>query len=387
MVIGSSRYADPQIPDEPTVETSAKALTQLLAADPLWAAGVRGPLIDPGGPHDVMDAVTRAAAEVPENGTLLVYFIGHAEFWRDSTTSDLYLTVGNSRRGAEWSHLGLRYVFRAMRAARGAQKLLVLDCCNAGMVREFGRNIRGRHALSEAEVESSTTCVITATSGDSGFRLAHTRRPEVPSDQYTAFTGYVIDVLRDGLVGGPAVLSATHVVDAVGRRLAEGRHPTPGIMGYTQGSRIKIIHNKERSEESDTRQAHILVVLESLPVEELAAVWAGRSAPEGLEAEDVDKNLPLLIGQLDAEQIATLAHESHSGGDATARYRRWSGLILAGDPHPVGAVVTALRAAECPQCRQLAGQLDGAAMQTFDNERRLRYLWGQRERPGRSARR
>jgi hypothetical protein len=165
VIIGSAHYDDNGIDDFDTIERSAPAIQRLFSGSDLWEKCHL--VLDPKRPHEICDAITEAAEGCGDE-TLLVYFIGHAHFWQDSEPKDLYLGLRTSRQDQEWSYLGARYVYNAIRNSQAISKVLILDCCYSGYVSGLSTDFTSLRPLPEWMylARMHGTCVLTATSPD-----------------------------------------------------------------------------------------------------------------------------------------------------------------------------------------------------------------------------
>jgi hypothetical protein len=89
-----------------------------------------------------------------------------------------------------------------------ATKVLILDCCYSGLAVANTQTSTGSAVL--ARVVIFGTCTLTATA-------EHQEAIAPPGDQYTAFTGELISILRDGVAGGPADLDLNTIYHQLGR--------------------------------------------------------------------------------------------------------------------------------------------------------------------------
>lgn len=158
---------------------------------------------DPSGPKEVLVAVREAGAQADD--VLMVVYIGHGLLSRESA---LYLaTSGTSTLDvAIADHQAVRY--SALAAAVGnshaRSTVVVLDCCFSGRA-----DPPNRHGY-----------LLTSASGEE-LALAPV------GQRYTAFTGKMIELLRDGDPGAPPHITLDHLYRYQWRVQAELRCTTP----------------------------------------------------------------------------------------------------------------------------------------------------------------
>ncbi|MFI5495160.1 caspase domain-containing protein [Actinoplanes sp. NPDC051859] len=186
---------------------------------------------DPESSSDLLGPVHEAAREATD--LLIVYFAGHGLL---DDAGELYLALPDGARdrlpfAVRFGDLR-REVVSTARKARA--KVVVLDCCYSGRAMTGFMGGSGRIA-DQAEVEGAF--LMTAT--------AETVAALAPRDaRHTAFTGALIETLRDGVPGGPALLDLDTVFDAVEQRLRARARPIPQRRSRNAGHRVTIARNR-----------------------------------------------------------------------------------------------------------------------------------------------
>lgn len=218
VLIGASRYSDPALPDLPAVARTVTDLRDLLT-DPdrgLVPESNCTVLLDEGDLRTVGDRLRSAVAGAED--LLLVFYAGHGLVAGRRHT--LYLALSDSRWAApEFNSLEYDKLRDAVLDSPAAAKVVVLDCCFSG--RALGDSLAGSGGAAPVEgLEVAGTYVLTSAQRDQ-VALA------LPDEEHTAFSGRLIRLLREGVPGGPELLT----VDDLYRRLravmsAEGL-PTP----------------------------------------------------------------------------------------------------------------------------------------------------------------
>ncbi|MFB7615941.1 tetratricopeptide repeat protein [Kitasatospora sp. NPDC056181] len=206
VLIGAGSYTDQDLPD---LDTVRRTITDLAAVftDPTHGLVPEHNctvLLDDGDIRTVGRRL-RAAAQEAED-LLLVYYAGHGLV--AGRRHDLYLALPDSEFEApEFGSLEYDKLRSAVLDSRAAAKLIVLDCCFSGRVVTDSMAGGAGEQLNRLEVEG--TYVLTSAQRD---QVALS----LPGEDHTAFSGRLIRLLRDGMAGGPELLT----VDDLYRRLS-----------------------------------------------------------------------------------------------------------------------------------------------------------------------
>ncbi|GAA3837158.1 hypothetical protein GCM10022226_69040 [Sphaerisporangium flaviroseum] len=205
LLVGVSRYpaADRRyLPDVPAVETTVEDLHETLVARCGVAEASITKLLNPDGPEKLFSAIS----EVSRRATtvFLLYFAGHGNL-----TSDRFY-LGTAKSDQRTYHLRERWldfddVAGALAENAVASTVVILDCCFSGHAALRG----GAHYL-------------LASAGPTEFALAP------PGARHTAFTGRLIDLLRDGTPTGPYALKLDDLFRHLDRTLEVRPHHRSG---------------------------------------------------------------------------------------------------------------------------------------------------------------
>jgi hypothetical protein len=215
----------------PSVQNNLNRLTAALANEDIW--GLPGHcctvLHQPDDADTVIQAL-RAAAEAATD-TLLFYFAGHG--LSDPTVGPgLFLGLPGSYE-PHGTHTALAYehVRKEMRRCRAPRKVVILDCCWSG---KAAAGVMGDdHG---AELKDVGVAVLTATAAT---------RPALapPGSTLTAFTGALLELIEEGIPGGPGLLTVEQLyAEARVRLLARGL-PEPQFTGIASGASIVLARN------------------------------------------------------------------------------------------------------------------------------------------------
>ncbi|OXY91643.1 LysM peptidoglycan-binding domain-containing protein [Streptomyces sp. 2R] len=210
VLVGASAFTT--LEDLPAVRANIPALKGLLS-DPILHldAGHCQTLVDPASPREVSVAVRAAAQEA--TGTLLVYYAGHGLI--DPGTGLLYLAVPDSDRDSVFdSAVPYEWIKRSVATSRAARRIVILDCCYSA--RAFG--VQSESVAALAEIDGT---YLMAAAAETAVALSP------PEEPYTAFTGELLDLLRDGVVSPNEFLDLDTVFDELTRRLQAKSRPRP----------------------------------------------------------------------------------------------------------------------------------------------------------------
>ncbi|MFH8794133.1 caspase family protein [Streptomyces sp. NPDC017941] len=218
----------------PSVARNVGALAELFQAPLTWGVPAdRCTVVEqPDDPGVVLDALEDAAAVAED--TLVFYYAGHGLM--DPYTEELYLSLPGSRPGRSHTALRYEYVRRiiATHSYPARRKLIILDCCWSG--RALIGTMGGRSQLAD-QVVVEGSCLLTASS-----ETAKALAP--PDEEFTAFTGELISVVREGVAGAPEFLDMNSLYEEVRTRLVVKSRPLPQLRNRNTAGRICIARNR-----------------------------------------------------------------------------------------------------------------------------------------------
>jgi hypothetical protein len=197
VLIGTSKYEDREnLPDLLEVERSVTDMATTLT-DP--ADGVvpesNCVVLSDQGDLRLIGRKLRAAASQAED-LLLVYYAGHGLV--SGRRHDLYLALPDSE-WADPTFNSLKYddLRSAILNSQATTKVIILDCCFSG------------RAVTEAQAGSSEISGQIEIDGSYVLTAAHRDQVAliVPGEEHTAFTGRLLRLLREGVIGGPEFLT------------------------------------------------------------------------------------------------------------------------------------------------------------------------------------
>ena len=205
VVVGASRTQTPNgVEQVPGTEAAADALSSLLTRRGMTPRRLSGTDVSRSA---VLRAVGEAAQEATD--TVLFYFTGHGTVDRGG---QLLLNVDSA--GQAESTLTVNQVCDQYDKSRARNIIVILDCCFAGQAQlstQAGTPERPRSEYLIAAVGPATQALAGS---------ASTLPP---------FTGSLVDVLSQGIPGGPRQLGLSDVFGAVSRRLKNLNLPAPSM--------------------------------------------------------------------------------------------------------------------------------------------------------------
>ncbi|GAA0799800.1 caspase family protein [Spirilliplanes yamanashiensis] len=231
VLIGVSGYR--RMPPLPAVAANLRDLAGLLTDPDVGGLPAENCVVvpDPEDGTGLLVPVHEAARAATD--LLVVYFAGHGLL---DESGELYLALPDGSRDRLPSAVRFAELRREVvrTAARCRAKLVVLDCCYSGRAMAGFMGATGRLA-DQAAVEGAYLMTATA---ETVAALAPV------GARHTAFTGALIETLRDGVPGAPAVLDTETVFEAVESRLRARAQPLPQRRSRAAGHRIPVARNR-----------------------------------------------------------------------------------------------------------------------------------------------
>ncbi|WP_262705617.1 MULTISPECIES: caspase family protein [Streptomyces] len=228
VLVGTSRYE--HLEQLPAVSNNLRAFADLLCGPLSLQLPARHVTVveDPVAAHTVVGAVRQAAAEATD--TLVVYFAGHGLV---DAQDQLSLALPHTEFGRVETGLPYDWLRQVLLLDSQAERhVVVLDCCYSGLA--LGRMGAGSPLADQAAVEGSFLLAA----------AAETRTALAPVGQtYTAFTGALLDTLRRGIPGGPALLDLAAVYRHVRLTLEARGHPVPQARDRNSGAQVALGRN------------------------------------------------------------------------------------------------------------------------------------------------
>ncbi|MEV0056169.1 caspase family protein [Saccharopolyspora shandongensis] len=244
VLIGSSSFADPDLPDLPAVSNNLGDLASALT-DPLRTSLPRKHctlLHDPEGLEAVGDALDAASKQAQD--MLLVYYAGHGLLDRKN---ELHLSLPRSRRDrVRLSAVPYSHIREVMLRAQAANRIVILDCCFSG--RALGEAMAEVNTLLPGQIEIAGTCTLTSTSATE-LALA----PE--GERWTAFTGELIRTLQNGVDDDSKLLTLDSIYLHLDCAMNSRGLPRPDQCGSRTAGKLALARNPVYSKEDTSTDA------------------------------------------------------------------------------------------------------------------------------------
>lgn len=334
VLIGVTTYEHESMDPLPAVANNLATLSSLFTDPDVWGLAPEHctTLLNPQSAGEVLDAVNRAAREARE--ALVVYYAGHGLL---DDRSELYLAMSDTDksrifRGVRYDDVRREVVGTALKCH---SKVVILDCCFSGRALLGGMGGQGEVA-NHASIDG--TYLMTAS--------AETRMAMAPiGEEYTAFTGALVENLAEGLADGPDLLDLETLFFHVRARMLERNFPVPQQRTRNDGRAIAIARNRRRSPTATRRRA----ISRSLPAmpKGYDNVYRPRAIVAACEAMTPSERDPLLAAagaRLHDQSVAALCELL----DPAQRTAVIGGAAMR-PPADVLAIVSALRETDQPQ--------------------------------------
>ncbi|WP_380280785.1 tetratricopeptide repeat protein [Kitasatospora purpeofusca] len=280
VLVGASDYTDPDLPDLPAVRRTVTDLAaQLTDPDHGIVPEEHCTVLLNDGDLSGVGRRLRDAARAAED-LLLVYFVGHGLV--GGRRHDLYLALPDSEYEApEFNSIEYDKLRATVLNSHATTKIIVLDCCFSG--RAVNDAMAGNNAAI-AQLEVAGTYVLASSSHDQ-VSLSP------PDEEHTAFSGRLLRLLREGIVGGPEELTIAALYGRLAAVMRAESLPVPRNRGTENADQTALGLNRAfaasalraRREEAEQQ------ALEGDwpgAAETLRAVLAGQSHLLGPEHED-----------------------------------------------------------------------------------------------------
>ncbi|WP_433889564.1 caspase, EACC1-associated type [Streptomyces sp. CA-111067] len=242
VLIGTSRYDSGDLPDLLAVRNNLEVLQELLTADSSGGfPAQRCTMVqDAADPRSVCGTIREAALTATD--TLLVYFCGHGILNEDLKELHLALTA-TDENDLRWTSIPFQAVREIFEASPCPNKILILDCCNSGQVLD---SLMGFQAEPRDTLRIRGTHILTSSARD------------LPSyapvgGRYTAFTGELIRLLRDGLPDKPELLTLSDLYGPLCAALTDGGYPEPRQQGSDGHAQLGLVRNRAANTQAEAK--------------------------------------------------------------------------------------------------------------------------------------
>lgn len=234
VLIGTSKYEDDNLPDLPAVDRGIRDLKTMFT-DPVYGLVPEEhcDVLADEGDLRLIGRRLRAAASHAED-LLLVYFAGHGLV--AGRRHELYLALRDTEwEEPEFSALEYDKLRNAVLNSPAATKVIVLDCCFSGRVLTGSMADPATELISQAEVDGSYV-LASAHGNDVAIIL--------PDEDHTAFTGRLLGLLRDGVPGGPELLTVDALYRQLRAKMKAAGLPLPHRRGSDSADLLALARNR-----------------------------------------------------------------------------------------------------------------------------------------------
>ncbi|MFJ8570428.1 caspase family protein [Streptomyces sp. NPDC093514] len=238
VLIGVASYA--HLDDISAVANNLAGLASALSAETSWKLPVSSisVLSDPASASVVIDEIAAAARAASD--TLLVYYTGHGLLDRNS---DLYWGLPGALANRPDTGVLWDWVRHAVTETRAKHRVVILDCCFSG--RAVGAMAAEGMPVEKLYIGGS---FVLASSGATTPSLAN------PGEEYSVFTGELLDIMRHGVQAGPKNLDLQTIYDSLHERLYARSLPVPRKSDRDGGGKIVLARNVSYTSERGKRR-------------------------------------------------------------------------------------------------------------------------------------
>lgn len=379
VLIGTWDYT--HLPPIPAARHSLDRMRDLLTGDLCgWPADRVSVIANRPKPGDLHDDLIELFADTDGGSVALFYYVGHGQ---PDDRDRLCLTLADSRTEARRrASTSLRFddVREALRGCDAGTKILILDCCFAGLA------TRPQHTLSSGSMLDMTrgTGAYTMAASSAYLPAWFETDPGLTRPQ-TYFTKYLADVVEGGIPGEPAELPVDRIYAEVADRLVRDGRPEPTNTARHAAGRFVFARNVRPAQPATDQPAEIQALRERLAVVEAreaellrryrdnekrlhalqAAAQAGDLSEEDrqriLRQQDVteravDESAQASVAAYDERRRTSAALEQATGQvDEDPPSGAWTGM-------DVGGLERAARTRRVVEVRDAIGILAGAGM-------------------------
>lgn len=245
VLVGASRYADPDLPALPAVRNNLDDLREVLTS----GRGTGLPAThctvvhDPPDPASAAKALRHAAREADD--LLLVYYAGHGLI--EFPSNELYLAMTGTD-GDEVGPSALRYanVRNTFMDSAARTRVLILDCCFSG--RAIGGTMSNAASALLGRVDVEGVYILTATEPNEQAHAPDGLRN-------TLFTGELLRILRDGLPGEGHLITMDLLYRNLLIRMRRKGLPEPSCANERTAAHLALASNAAIPDEQDPRNS------------------------------------------------------------------------------------------------------------------------------------
>jgi hypothetical protein len=256
ILLGTSLYDDKEFPDVPAAGKSLHGM-RLALTDPRlggWPTDRVEYWLNKANPQEVTLPLRELARSV--TGVLIFYFVGHGTI---NSRGELCLILkGTGHEHPDVTGVEYERIRRALLDSPARTKIAILDCCYSG------RAIGSLSAGSVPEI-TRTEGAYTLTASNMREEIARWSGAGRKNDPPTAFTRELLDLMYEGIPGGPAVLTLNDLYVPLQKRLLRQGLPKPNSLGTDTADRVPFTRNSARANDGEPPTAVPLPTIRHRP--------------------------------------------------------------------------------------------------------------------------
>lgn len=237
VLVGVPSYDDPDLTDFPAIEHNVTDLRAVLTDPDLGGFDPAHCKVSPASASrdDIGELLLTAAAEARD--LLLFYYCGHGLL--GGMNRELYLSTASTRHERP-SFTALRFadIREAFVGSPASNRVVILDSCFSG--KAIGRTLAARDAELHAQVQVDGTFTLAAAP-------AHAVALVRDGEWHTAFTGRLLQLLREGIPQGGEWLTLDQIYVSLLARLRAVGLPEPQRLGTGTTSHLGLVRNMARA--------------------------------------------------------------------------------------------------------------------------------------------
>lgn len=241
------------------------------------------------GPGDLHDQLIELFSDTDPDGVALFYYVGHGQ--PDDQDRLCFGLVGSRTDHNRRASTSLRFddVRGALVASEARTKIVMLDCCFAGLAARPQQSLSGEDVLDMVRGAGAYTMAASGAYLPAWFETD----AEVPQ---TYFTKYFVDVVESGIAGEPAGLTLDRVFAETHGRLSRDGKPEPTHTARHEAGRTVFARNAAPAEQQVDREAEIALLRKELAQAQQVA--------EELRARDLAKERLARLRSREGEEPA-----------------------------------------------------------------------------------
>ncbi|UXY28595.1 caspase, EACC1-associated type [Streptomyces sp. HUAS TT20] len=236
VLVGTPAYDDPHLPDVKVVANNVTDLAQVFTDRDFGGFDTAHCVLAPprASTADIGDLLFEAAAEAED--LLLFYYSGHGLL--GPMRRELYLSLAGTRPDRlAFTALAFEAVRDAFLTSRATNRVVILDSCFSG--RAIGQPLAGvdEEVLGQLQVKGTYT-LTSAPANRTALIL--------PGERNTAFTGRMLQLLRDGMPGAGQAIGLGDIYRHLHRQMLGAGLPVPQQCGTETADLLGLVRNRHR---------------------------------------------------------------------------------------------------------------------------------------------